>query len=166
MRGARWVLLLAISAILCWLGFTYGAQRHTLDQQAPAKPDMLPAWISGASCDWYLRKTDQDGRTLVEFCAKSFKQEKDASQMRLEGVWLHLVHKDGNQFDLVERPFAVVQLGDDKMYADGEVKITLQVPTEGEPSHRLVAIHTSGVTFNLKTAVASTDRPADFTFEN
>src|SRR5206468_1877249 len=36
----------------------------------------------------------------------------------------------------------------------------------GQPTHRLVSIHTSGVTFDRKTNKASTDRPADFTFEN
>src|SRR5262245_14914796 len=152
MRGARWLLLLSICAIVGWLGFTYRIQRSALDRQAPARPDLLPAGISGASKDWYFRKTDEKGLTLVEVWARNFKQEKDASHIELEGVRLHLIHNDRNQFDLVESPFAVVQPGDDRMYADGEVSITLAVPQEGEPSHRLVSIHTSGVTFNLKTA--------------
>src|SRR5438445_7627077 len=118
MRGARWLLLLAICAILGWLGFTYRIQRRALDRDAPTKPDPLPAGISGSSRDWYLRKYDEKGRTLVEIWARNFKQQKDTSHIELEGVRLHLVHKDGNLFDLVESPLATVEPGNDKMYAD------------------------------------------------
>src|SRR5436305_4813141 len=166
MRGARWVLLVAICAILAWLASTYNTRRRALANQAPARPDLLPAGISGASKDWYFRKTDETGRTLVEIWAKNFKQEKNASDVLLEGVRLHLIKAGGDKFDLVESPAATFQPSQDKLYAAGEVTITLDVPADRPPSHRLVAIHTSGVTFNNKTATASTDRPADFTFEN
>src|SRR5258708_572841 len=120
MRGARWLLLLAIFAIVGWLGSTYRTQRRILEMQAPAKPDLLPENILGASKDWSMRKTDEKGHTIVEIWAKNFKQEKDTSQIALEGVRLHLVHKDGKQFDLVESPSAMAQPGEDKLYADGE----------------------------------------------
>jgi lipopolysaccharide export system protein LptA len=166
MRGAPWLLLLAICAIVGWLGFTYRIQKRALEQQAPARPDPLPAGISGASRDWYHRETDENGRTRVEIWAKNFKQEKDTSKIELERVRLHIVHTDGNQYDIVESPLATFQPNENRLYAEGEVLITLKVPTDGPPSHRLVSIHTSGVTFDKKTAIASTDRPADFTFEN
>jgi lipopolysaccharide export system protein LptA len=166
MRGARWLLLLAISAILGWLGFTYRIQRRSVEQQAPAKPEMLPADVSATSRDYQIVKKDEKGRKIVEIWAKNFKQDKDSSQIELEGVRLHLFHGDGDKFHLVESPSATYKPGDDKLHAEGEVTITLAVPAEGEPSNRLVSIHTSGVTFDSKTAKASTDRPADFTFQN
>ena len=160
------MLLLAICAILGWLGSTYSNRRRALEAQSPARPDLLPAGVSGASKDWYFRKTDEKGRTLVEIWAKNFKQEKNASDVQLEGVRLHLIKNGGDKFDLVESPSATFQPSQDKLYADGEVSITLDVPAQDPPAHRLVSIRTSGVTFNNKTALTSTDRPADFTFEN
>src|SRR5580704_12126291 len=165
MRGARWLLLLAIFAILGWLGFTYRIQRSEIEKQAPARPDMLPVDVAGKAADWHIVKSDPEGRKIVEIWARNFKQEKDSSRMDLEGVRLNLFHQKSNQFDRVESPFATYQPNDDKLYSDAKVLITLAVPTEGKPTHRLVSISTSGVTFN-KTGKASTDRAADFTFEN
>jgi lipopolysaccharide export system protein LptA len=166
MRGARWLLLLAIFAILGWLGFTYRTQRRAIEEQAPAKPDMLPLDVAGKAADWHTVKSDQEGRTIIEVWARNFKQEKDSSRMELEGVRLHLFHHKSSQFDLVESPFATYQPTEDKLYSDGKVLITLAVPTEGEPTHRLVSISTSGVAFDTKTAKTSTGRAADFTFQN
>jgi lipopolysaccharide export system protein LptA len=166
MRGARWLLLLAIFAILGWLGFTYRTQRREIEQQAPARPDMLPVDIAGKAADWHVVKSDPEGKKIVEIWARNFKQEKDSSRMELEGVRLNLFHQKTNQFDRVESPFATYQPKDDKLYSDGKVLITLAVPTEGEPTHRLVSISTSGVAFDTKTAKTSTDRAADFTFQN
>jgi lipopolysaccharide export system protein LptA len=166
MRGARWLLLLAIVAILGWLRLTYLTQRSALERQAPPKPAPLPVDVTATRPDWYVRKTDDKGRTLVEIWAKNFKQDKNSSRIDLEQVRLHVFHKDGDQFDLVESPAATYQPSEDKLFAEGEVSITLKVPTDGPPSHRLVSIHTSAATFENKTGKASTDRPADFTFEN
>jgi lipopolysaccharide export system protein LptA len=167
MRGAaRWFLLVAIFAILGWLRFAYLKQRRFVEDQAPQKPAMLPLDVSGKAEDWYWSKTDEKGRKIVELWARNFKQDKDSSRVDLEKVRLHLFHKEGNQFDRVESPTGMFQPTEGKLYSDTEVLITLAVPAEGEPSHRLVSIRTSGVTFDSKTNVASTDRPADFTFEN
>ena len=166
MRGARWLLLLAIFAILGWLGFTYRTQRREIEKQAPARPDMLPLDVAGKAADWHVVKSDQEGRKIVEVWARNFRQEKDSSRMDLEGVRLNLFHHKSNQFDLVESPSAIFQPNEDKLYSDGKVMITLAVPAEGEPTHRLVSISTSGVAFDTKTAKTSTDRAADFTFQN
>src|SRR6266851_568373 len=154
MRGARWLLLLAIFAILGWLGFTYRTQRQALHDQAPATPDMLPVGVAGQAQDWHWVKTDEKGRKIVEIWAKNFKQEKESSRMELEGVRLYLFHKEGNQFNRVESPSASFHPSEDKLYSDGEVSITLAVPTEGPPTHRLVSIRTSGVTLENKTGKA------------
>jgi len=160
------LLLLAIFAILGWLGFTYRTQRREIENQAPARPDMLPVDVAGKAADWHHVKSDQSGRKIVEVWARNFKQEQNSSRMELEGVRLHLFHQKTNQFDRVESPFATFVPNEDKLYSDGNVLITLAVPTEGEPTHRLVSISTSGVTFDTKTAKTSTDRAADFTFQN
>lgn len=166
MRGARWLLLLAIFGVVGWLGHIYKLQRHNVEQQAPQTPDLLPADVAGKSEDWHLSKFDEKGVRIVEIWAKTFRQEKDSSVVHLEGVRLHLFHQQRDQYDSVESPNAAFNPSEDKLYADGQVLITLAVPTESQPTHRLVAIHTSGVTFNSKTGKAATERAADFTFQN
>jgi LPS export ABC transporter protein LptC len=166
MRGARWLLLLAIFAILGWLGFTYRTQRREIEGQAPTRPDLLPVDVAGQAKDWHYVKNDEKGSKICEVWAKNFRQEKDSSRMELEGVRLHIFHQKKDQFDRIESPFATFQPSEDKLYSDGKVFITLAVPTEGQPTHRLVSISTSGVTYDSKTNKASTDRAADFVFEN
>ena len=166
MRGARWLLLVAICAILGWLRFAYLNQRRAVEANAPAKPAMLPMGIDGKAEDWHRVETDEKGRKVVEMWARNFKQEKDSARVQLEGVRLHLFHKRGDLYDRVESPVAIFQPGDNKLYSEGEVLITLAVPAEGLPAHRLVSIHSSGVTIDRKTGEASTDRPADFVFQN
>src|ERR1041385_2838170 len=106
MRGARWLLLLAILAILGWVRFSYLTQRRALDGQAPRKPDMLPVDISGKAEDWHQVWYDEKGRRTFEIWAGNFKQEKDSSRVELERVRLNLFHKEGDQFDRIESPFA------------------------------------------------------------
>src|SRR5215467_9076144 len=166
MRGARWLLLLAIFASLGWIGSVYRTQRRTVERQAPPKPDLLPVDVSGNANDWHLVKTDEKGLRIVEIWSKNFKQEKDSSRVELEGVRLHLFHQKRDQFDSVESAAATYFPSEDKLYSAGEVRITLAVPTEGQSRHRLVSIHTSGVNFDSKTGKALTDRAAEFVFEN
>src|SRR5438309_2024531 len=114
MRGAaRWLLVLAILAIVGWLGFTYRTQRRALADQAPTKPDMLPLNVSGKAEDWHWVKTDEKNRKIVEIWASNFKQEKNTNRLELEQVRLNLFHKEGDQFDRVESPFAIFQPNED-----------------------------------------------------
>src|SRR5215831_628628 len=84
MRGARWLLLVAISAIVGWLGFTYRLQRRQVEREAPPKPGMLPVEVAGKAEDWYQVKTDEKGRKIYEVWARNFKQEKESSRVELE----------------------------------------------------------------------------------
>ena len=43
MRGTRWLLLVAIAAILVGVGLKYRALQHTAHLQSPPKPDSLPS---------------------------------------------------------------------------------------------------------------------------
>ena len=90
MRGARWILLVAIFAIVGWLRVTYQSQRRALDGQAPAKPDMLPLDLAGKAEDWHQVWYDEKGRKKFEIWARNFKQEKESSRVELEHVRLNL----------------------------------------------------------------------------
>jgi hypothetical protein len=79
MRRTRWLLLLAILAILGGIGITYRSQRQVLQKQAPAKPPMLPTQISGVREGFKLTRTEA-GQNKWEITAARVRQEKDSSR--------------------------------------------------------------------------------------
>jgi len=165
MRGTRWLLLVAILAILAGIGVTYRTQKTALRKQAPAKPVMLPTQLAGVRTNFeYEHRTEN--RLVARILAQTVKQEKDSSQIHLEQVELHIINKDGETYNRVKSASAEFNQSESRLYSDGEVEMTLRVPLEGQPTHALVNIKSSGVTFEVKTGKASTDRVANFTFEN
>jgi lipopolysaccharide export system protein LptA len=165
MRGTRWLLLLAILAILAGIGVTYRMQRRVLRAEAPAKPAMLPTEISGIRDEFHSTRTEA-GQSKWEISAHTVRQEKDSSQVHLEQVTLKIYNKTADQYDLVKSAKAEFDQSASRLYSEGEVEITLSVPVEGQPKRPLVNIKSSGVNFEVKTGQASTDRSAIFTFEN
>src|SRR5580700_8067969 len=61
--------------------------------------------------------------------------------------------------------YATMTTGDHKLYAPGDVQITLDVPVAGDPPHPLTSITTSGINFDSESGQAVTDRHVSFTFE-
>src|SRR5438105_3586625 len=165
MRGTGWLLLLAILAILAGIGITYRTQQRVLQKEAPKKPAMLPNEISGLRDDFVWTRR-AGGRDIAEIHARKLRQEKDSNQVHLEQVELKIFNKAGDEYNLVKSANADFNEKDSLLYSEGEVEITLRVPMEGEPARTLVKIKSSGVNFEVKTGKASTDRPANFTFEN
>jgi lipopolysaccharide export system protein LptA len=165
MRGARWLLLLAIAAILVVVGRTYKAQKAILKNHALAKPAELPAGVGSVAEQWEYRRA-RDNHTLVEITARDFRQAKDSEQIDLNQVQLKLHHQQQGTYDLVKSAAATFFSSDERLYSEGEVDITLAVPDGEEPDPKLVSIHSSGVTFDTNTGKAETDRPATFTFRN
>jgi lipopolysaccharide export system protein LptA len=165
MRRTRWLLLLAILAIVGGIGVTYRTQRQVLQKQAPAKPPMLPTEISGVREEFKLTRTEA-GQNKWEITAAKVRQEKDSTQTHLEQVTLKIYNKTADKYGLVKSANAEFEQNAKRMFSEGEVEITLGVPAEGQPSRPLVNIRSSGVTFDVQASRASTDRQASFTFEN
>jgi lipopolysaccharide export system protein LptA len=167
MRRTRWLLLLAISAILAAIGALYQAQKRSLETHAPPKPAVLPSQMAGLRDDFQYTRSDA-GRVKFEISAQKVSQQKDSSQVQLEQVALKIFNKTGDKYDLVNSVNATFDQNASRMYAEGKVVITLAVPVEGTPARQLVRIESSGVTFDVKTGqeFVTTDRPTHFTFEN
>jgi lipopolysaccharide export system protein LptA len=165
MRGARWLLLVAIAAIVVLVGRTYKAQKDILKHQALPKPAELPAGVGSVAEQWEYRRA-RDNNTLVEITAKDFRQAKDSEQIDLTGVELRLHHQSAGTYDLVRSAAATFFSSDERLFSEGEVDITLAVPDGEDPDPKLISIHSSGVTFDTNTGKAETDRPATFTFRN
>jgi lipopolysaccharide export system protein LptA len=165
MRGTRWLLLIAIVAILAGIAVTYRTQKRALAGTAPPKPAQLPLSLSGTRDDFNWTRRDGE-RALAEIHARRLKQEKDSNQVHLEQVELKIFNKPGDEYNLVKCAKAEFDEATSHLYSDGDVEITLKVPVEGQPTRPLVTIKSSKVTFEVKTGKASTDQAASFTFEN
>jgi lipopolysaccharide export system protein LptA len=165
MRGARWLLLVALVVMVGAVAVTYRAQKRALKKQAIPKPAALPAEVGAVAEQWQYRR-EKDNQTLVEITAKDFRQAKDSAEINLTDVQLKLHHEKAGKYDLVKSAAATFSSSDERLYSDGDVEITLAIPDDEEPKPNLVAIHSSGVTFETTSGKAETVRPATFTFRN
>ena len=165
MRGTRWLLLVAIAAIVAGVGITYRAQKLAIRIQAPAKPASLPDDLNSTAQDWSYTESNAN-QTTVEVTAKDALEARDSSRVDLKGVTLKLHDKRGGTYDLVTSAAASYFKTEHRFYSEGEVQITLKVPETGEPKHQLISIKSSGVNFDTNSGQAETDQPADFTFEH
>lgn len=163
MRGTRWLLLVAIAAILAGLGITYRAQKAAIRAQAPAKPAALPSNLTSKS-KAYCATEANSNQTTLEVCADDVRELKDA--IHLDGVVLKLFDKTGKTYDLVKSAAATMYKAEHRLYSEGDTEITLDLPIEGQPKRPPIQIKSSGVSFNTDTGQAQTDRPSTFAFEN
>jgi lipopolysaccharide export system protein LptA len=181
MRLSRWLILAALLTIVVFVLQTYIKRQQALARDMPAAPRPLETGINGRASNWVYSQSDGE-RPRVTVRAKSFRQVQAPSVMELEGVELQLFHQESDQFDLVRSAKAQFDIGAKTLYADGVVDITMARPAAGKPTvapklgadgenqdynpgGRIVKIRTSGVRFASDTGKASTDRRADFEFE-
>ena len=162
MKKTRWALLtllvLAVAAVVA--GYYVSQKRNAL--LAPVKPALLPRELHSLANGWTWSHS-AGNRPVVEARAKDFRQIKDSSHFELAEVEFKIFSKTGDAYDLVQSQRADFDQENEKLYSDGEVTIVLGLPPAGpEPGHRYVEIHTSGLTYDSKKAVSSTDRPVRF----
>jgi lipopolysaccharide export system protein LptA len=165
MRGTRWLLLAAIVAIVAGVGATYRAQKKLLREQTPNRPAALRDDLNSTGQDWvYTQSTS--AYTKVEASAKEFEEAKDSGRVDLKGLVLKLHNLNGKTYDLVNSEAAVLFKNENRLYSEGEVRITLDVPEEGTPTGTLVSITSSGVTVDTGTGRVETERPVSFVLPN
>jgi lipopolysaccharide export system protein LptA len=164
MRAARWLLPLAILLIIYQVATTYYSRRRTLAENAPAPVKPLEKDIEGRANDWVWVKSDGN-RPVVEVRAKNFRQIKEPSVMELEGLELHLFHKDAKEYDLVRSDRAQFDIAGKSLYSEADVEITMGVPVDKPPHGRILKIHGSGVHFSSDDGKATTDRHVTFEFD-
>lgn len=162
MRRLRWLLPVAILAILGSVGAVYLQQRALLEQNAPKKPKLLESGVKGQAQDWCYEQALGD-KPRVEIC--SAKMNNVEGRIDLEGVKLKLFHENAKEYDLVTSDLAQFNEGERTLFSEGNVEITLAVPAEGAMPGRLLKIQSSGVQFSAETGEASTDRPVSFEFD-
>jgi lipopolysaccharide export system protein LptA len=165
MRGTRALLLLAIAGILAFVGSTYFVQyARKQREEAAAAPKALPLDVNAAAEEWRYAKTE-NGRPIVEIRAKDFRQIREPSRVELRGVELKLYDKQATSFDRVKSARAEYDMDSGILYSEGDVEINMTEPADGPRQGRLMAIYTSGVTFDSKDGSASTSRFTRFRFD-
>ncbi len=166
MRGIRWLLLVAIAAIVAVVALKYLAQKRKLAGDTPLPPAALSADLSASSVGWQYRDKDlATGRVRSDIQAESMQQVKDASRVDLKKVVMKIYSKDAKTFDLVKSAAATFDTTARSLFSQGEVEITLNLPVDGPPPAAPTIIRTSGVTCDSNTGRADTDQPSSFTFE-
>ena len=167
MRGTRWLLLVAIAVILAGVGLKYRALQHKMRAQAPPKPMALPSDLQSLNQDFHwVQKGSGDPCARVEVAAHETKAVRDSQHVNLADVKLKLFNKACTSYDLVQSDAATLFQNDHRMYSEGAVKITLNMPAQGQPERTPVSVESSGVTFDTDTGRAETDKPTHFTFEH
>jgi len=161
----RWVLLVAIVAMVSGVAITYRASKKALKAQVPEKPKALPSDLNSNALDWYIQETTK-GHPGYHLTAKEYSQVKDSSRLDLSGVRLQLFAKEGDAYDLVTSANATYFTNEHRFFSEGEVQITLNIPMQGEPKHQLTSIQSSGVACNTETNTMDTDHPTSFVFEH
>ena len=171
MRGTRWLLLVAIAAIIFGVGVIYQKQKKLIIATAQPAPPPLPENVSSTTFKGkWTQKDHKTGCTSSEVTYEGMRQAADSSRSELSGVELRIFHKSVDQcdtkFDLVRSDAATFFDSENRLYAAGPVKITLGEPTEGEPPPNLVNIDSSGVTFDVQTGKADSEQFTKFHFKN
>jgi lipopolysaccharide export system protein LptA len=162
----RWLLLVAIAAILGGVAYKYRAQKLALAKQVTPTPAALASDLSASSQHWSYRNKDlKTGRIIADIEAESMEQPTDASRVELKKVTMKIYSKSDPTYDLVKSAAASFNTTDRSLYSQGDVEITLNLPLEGVPLKQPTVIRSSGVTFDSNTGRAETDQPSSFVFE-
>jgi lipopolysaccharide export system protein LptA len=160
-RRARWLLLLAIVAILTGVGLTFISQSQILRRTAPKKSAPLAPNLSATAEHWEYTKTEGD-RIAFKVRARNYSQVKEPSTFLLEDLELEIYSKDGKTTDLVKTDKATFDTDQGSLYADGDVQITMGLPQGNQIGGRIVAIRSSKMHFDNRTTRVSSDQQTTF----
>jgi len=163
----RWLLLVVIAAVLCGVVLTYLTKKKAIQAQVLPTPQPLPPEIAGTSEGVVWTQKDQkSGCKTVDIHARNMSEERDSGHDNLQGAKLYIYHKCEEKYDIVESATATFYPADKRLYADGEVRISLGERADSDTPTSLAEITTSGVTFDTETGHADTERPTKYVFKN
>ena len=171
MRGTRWLLLVAIVAILGGIGAKYRAQMEQLrkSDQALSKPAPLPPNTDVSNQLQHFTETEtKDGvaRVRFEVWAKGMSEVKNSGRVDFNELKIRLPNKKDDADNIVQGAAASFFKSDHHFYSEGDVAITLNVPRDGQPERKPISIQSSGVNCDTVSGRVETDRHSSFAFEH
>jgi hypothetical protein len=156
MRSLRWLLLVAILALVAAVFVIYRTQRNAVRAGVRPTPPILPIGTSGNAQEWEWGQSE-NGKPAVHVKAKDSRVTTN-NLMELQEVEIQIYMKDGKHYDRVRSPQAQFNTGEAKLYAPGEAEITLSVPVTGDPAKPLTVIKAAGINFDSRNGSAITDK--------
>ncbi|MDE0436726.1 MAG: hypothetical protein OXH92_22245 [Bryobacterales bacterium] len=164
MKTLRFLLLLGVGVMVAAVISDYIDTRETNLRIRVAEPDTIPSNLNTQSGRWSWSQSSGSERA-IEITAGGLRQSNDSLVLDLEDVELRILHGDRGTYDLVETPAALFDTRKEQLYSEGEVSITLAIPSQSrQAGHVPTRIHTSGVTFESKTGICATERRAEYEF--
>ena len=165
MKTLRFLLLLGVGAMVAAVISDYIDTREANLRIRVAEPDTIPSDLNTQSGRWSWSQSSGSERA-IEITAGGLRQSNDSLVLDLEDVELRILHGDRGTYDLVETPAAVFDTRKEQLYSEGEVSITLAIPSASQPAAKVpTRIHTSGVTFESKSGICITERYAEYEFD-
>jgi hypothetical protein len=104
MRSLRWLLLVAIIALVAAVTGIYRNQRIAARLNARALPPTIPLGTLGSAQEYEWGQSE-NGKPAVHVSAQDSRLT-DNNQMELRGVELKIYMKDGKHYDRVRSPQA------------------------------------------------------------
>ena len=166
MKKLRVLLLLGVTAMLGAVVWDYLDSQPTEEEVQAEQPKVIPSDVTSQATRWTWSQSSGD-RRKVEVVADSFRQARETFLFDLEGVELKIFHEDGAKFDYIVTQAAQFDTRSGTLFSEGEVLLSLGIPADqpdpGSGEH--TKIRTSGVRFETRTGVATTERYTEYEFE-
>lgn len=171
MRRLSVLLGLAAIVLTAIVGYTYSRRIKSGTGSAPTPPPaMAPSLEATGSGGWvYKRSNAVTHQPEVRAAARAYSRIKEPSTSLVEDLKLRLYNKEGSSYTYVQSAKAVFDEASGVMNSDGDVAIIMNVPADKEPDDKeatakLIRVQGSGVRYETKTGLATTEKPAKFQF--
>lgn len=170
-RYARWSAGIAILLVLL-VACVYGARDWQARQARKKMPAAVPSTVEQRSAGFTFSKVVGD-RTEFTVRASRATEFVEGGRSLLEDVWITAYGGAGERFDNLHTRACDYLTASENISCAGDVQIDLDragdqhAPPEQaqqDADSRLVRVATSHVSFDHKTGLATTDRPASFRF--
>jgi lipopolysaccharide export system protein LptA len=164
MKTLRILLLLAVTGMLAVVVSDYlGTQRAGSAGQVH-EPKEIPRNLDSKASRWTWSQSSANERK-VEIHADTVEQIRDTTLLQLRGVELLIYRSDSQSYDRIVSDSA--RFDGETLYSEGEVTVLLGLMEgdSGRGGSQPTKIRSTGVTFQSKTGVASTDRYTEYEFE-
>jgi len=168
----RLSVLLGLAAIIlsAIVGYTYSRRIKSGTGSAPMPPAPMSPTVDATGTGWvYKRSNAVTHQPEVRAEARAYSRIKEPSTSLVEDLKLRLYNKEGSSYTYVQSAKAVFDEQSGVMTSDGDVSIIMNVPADKEPDDKvatakLIRVQGSGVRYETKTGLASTDKAAKFQF--
>lgn len=164
MKTLRILILLAVTAMLALVVSDYLGTQRAGSALEIEEPEAIPQNLDSKASRFTWSQSSSSERK-VEIHADTFEQIRDTTLLRLRGVELLIYRADGQSYDRIVCSSA--RFDGETLYSEEEVTVLLGLgpgdPEQG--SDNTTKIRSTGVTFESKSGVASTDRYTEYEFE-